>query len=59
MKLEEDKETYMIKKINIEIQVPKDFPENYKKALIKTASLCSVKKHLDKPPEIDIDLIKK
>ena len=59
LKLEKNKETHMIRKITIEIQVPEDFPENYKKAIIKTASLCSVKKHLDNPPEIDILLAKK
>ncbi len=59
LKLEKNKETHMIRKITIEIQVPEDFPENYKKAIVKTASLCTVKKHLDNPPDIDVDLIKK
>lgn len=59
LKLEKNKETHMIEKISIEIQVPEDFPENYKKAIVKTASLCAVKKHLDNPPEIDISVIKK
>ncbi|MCJ2533656.1 MAG: OsmC family protein [Candidatus Thermoplasmatota archaeon] len=59
LKLEKNKDTHMIEKISIEIQVPEDFPENYKKAIVKTANLCTVKKHLDNPPEIDIDIIKK
>ena len=59
LKLEKNKETHMIEKISIEIQVPEDFPENYKKAIVKTANLCTVKKHLDNPPEIDISVIKK
>ena len=54
LKLDKDKETHMINKINIEIQVPKEFPDNYKNAVIKSAGLCAVKKHLDKPPKIDI-----
>ena len=58
LKLEKNKETHMIRKITIEIQVPEDFPENYKKAIVKTASLCTVKKNLDNPPEIDILLAK-
>ena len=49
-----DKETHMINKINIEIQVPENFPESYNNAVIKSAELCSVKKHLEKPPKIDI-----
>ena len=59
LKLEKNRETHMIEKISIEIQVPEDFPENYKKAIVKTANLCTVKKHLDNPPEIDINVIKK
>ena len=54
LRTEKNKETHMIKKISMEIQVPKDFPDNYKNAIIKTAGLCAVKKHLEKPPDIDI-----
>jgi ribosomal protein S12 methylthiotransferase accessory factor len=59
LRLEKNKDTHMIEKMSIEIQVPEDFPENYKKAIVKTANLCAVKKHLDNPPEIDINVIKK
>ena len=59
LEIERDQETHMINQISIEIQVPKDFPENYKNAIIKTASLCTVKKHLEKPPNIDISVKKK
>lgn len=58
LKIEKNMETRMINKINIEIRVPKDFPDSYKNAIIKTASLCTVKKHLDNPPRFDISVIK-
>ncbi len=58
LRTEKNKETHMINKISIEIQVPKDFPDNYKNAIIKTAGLCTVKKHLEKPPDIDISVKK-
>ena len=32
--------------ISLEIQVPPDFPEQYKEAVIRSAELCAVKKHL-------------
>jgi len=48
-----DKTTQMVSNINIEIQVPPDFPENYKDALIAVAGKCKVKKHLMNPPVID------
>ncbi len=37
---------HIMAKIDIEIQVPQDFPEKYESALINTASLCTVKRHL-------------
>ena len=41
-------------KIDIEIQVPEDFPEKYKEAVINAANLCAVKKHLQEPPQFDV-----
>ena len=58
LEIERNQETHMINQISIEIQVPKDFPDNYKNAIIKTASLCTVTKHLEKPPNIDISVKK-
>lgn len=39
-------------KIEIEIQLPPDFPEKYKAAVIHAADNCAVKKHLLHAPEI-------
>ncbi|MCK5261814.1 MAG: OsmC family protein [Thermoplasmatales archaeon] len=58
LRIEKNQETHMIDQISMEIQVPKDFPDNYKNAIIKTAGLCTVKKHLEKPPSIDISVKK-
>jgi putative redox protein len=44
----------MISKIDIEIHVPAGFPEQYHDALVKTASLCAVKKHIQDPPAFAI-----
>ncbi len=46
--------TKMVSDINIEIQVPTDFPEKYKEAIISVANLCTVKKHLANPPLFDV-----
>lgn len=58
LRTEKDDETHMIKRITIEIYLPKEFPDSYKNAILKTASLCAVKKHMDHPPTIDITLKK-
>jgi putative redox protein len=52
MQDEYDEATKMITKINIEIQVPADFPENYIDVLAQVAGKCKVKKHLEHAPEI-------
>lgn len=46
--------THLVENIAIDIQVPKEFPEKYKSAVIKAAGLCTVKRHLEQPPQIDI-----
>ncbi|MDZ4159413.1 MAG: OsmC family protein [Anaerolineaceae bacterium] len=46
--------TRMVEKIDLEIQVPAAFPERYLDALVHTASLCAVKKHLVSPPAFNV-----
>lgn len=41
-------------KIKIDIKVPAEFPEKYYDALVKTASLCAVKKTIQDPPEFEV-----
>ncbi len=45
-------ETRLIDKIDIDIQLPVDFPEKYKEAVVNAADLCAVKRHLLNPPKI-------
>lgn len=44
----------MIKKIDLEIQVPPTFPEKYRDSLIRSAELCAVKKHFENPPKFEV-----
>lgn len=46
--------TRMIGKVDLEIQVPPDFPEKYRDSLVRSAELCAVKKHLETPPQFDV-----
>lgn len=46
--------TGMVETIGLEIQVPDGFPEKYRDSSIRSAELCAVKKHLEKPPRFDI-----
>ena len=49
-----DRETGMVQQIDIEIQLPPDFPEKYRASVIKSAELCAVKKHLETPPVMSV-----
>jgi ribosomal protein S12 methylthiotransferase accessory factor len=46
--------THMIEHIELDIQVPPDFPEKYKDAVIRAADQCAVKKHMVQPPQFVI-----
>jgi len=52
--MEKNKETRMVDEINMVVQVPDDFLDKYRNAVIKSDESCSVTKHLEKPPRIDI-----
>lgn len=46
--------TGMVGKIDLEIQVPPEFPEKYHSALVRAAEQCAVKKHFENPPQIEV-----
>jgi putative redox protein len=53
-RIDRDRLTGMVETIGLEIQVPPGFPEKYYPSLIRSAELCLVKKHLEKPPIFEI-----
>ena len=44
----------MIDEIKLTIILPKGFPDKYKKAVVRAANLCAVKKHMENPPQFII-----
>lgn len=52
--IERNEGTRRLEKINMAIQLPEGFPDKYRKAVIRAAGMCSVKKALSDPPEIEI-----
>jgi len=44
----------MVSKILLDIQLPPEFPEKYKTAVIRSADQCAVKKHFENPPQFEI-----
>ena len=53
-RLEVNRLNGMVDKILLDIQLPPEFPEKYKKAVIRSAEQCAVKKHFEKPPQFEI-----
>ena len=49
-----DEKSHLVKKISMKMKLPKDFPPQYKPAILKAAELCAVKRHLHTPPEFEI-----
>lgn len=44
----------IIGRVDIKIHVPSDFPEKYEKAVVQSASLCAVKRHLRDEIELNV-----
>ena len=42
---------HLITQIELKIKLPENFPKKYKSAVIRSAKLCTVKRHLEYPPE--------
>jgi putative redox protein len=51
---EYNKETGLPVNITLDIQLPSDFPEKYKEAVISVAELCKVKKSIAAPPVFEV-----
>jgi len=47
--------TRLAENIALDIQVPADFPEKYRPALIRAAEQCKVKRHFENPPEVAVN----
>jgi putative redox protein len=52
--VEFDSQTRLPANIKLDIQLPADFPEKYRAAVINSAELCAVKKTINNPPKFEI-----
>lgn len=49
-----DAQTHLVSHLDIRIILPAGFPEKYKEAVINSANLCAVKRHLHNPPQMTV-----
>ena len=54
VQFEKNEKTHLIEEVWIYIDLPPDFPEKYKSAVVRTAGLCTVKRSLVDPPRFEI-----
>lgn len=53
LRQDRDPETHLVSKISLEIKLPGGFPEKYRDAIVRAVEGCTVKRHLDTPPEFE------
>ncbi len=52
--MERNADSGLIDRITLDIQLPPEFPDKYRHAVVRSAELCAVKKHLETPPQFDV-----
>lgn len=55
--LERDLERPRLSGIKIQVQLPGDFPEKYRAAILRSIDQCAVKRHIIEPPEIVTEIV--
>lgn len=54
---EREEKTNRLTTVRIAIEVPADFPEKYRDALVRVANQCAVKKALEIPPDFVVETV--
>jgi putative redox protein len=57
MRIAQNEKTHLLESIDLDIHLPPDFPEKYRKAVVRAADMCTVKRTLLNPPEIKVHAI--
>jgi len=52
-----DQAAGLISRIELELELPAEFPDKYRAAVINAMNLCTVKKHLHQPPAFEITTV--
>lgn len=55
--VERNEKTHLMEKIVIRLDLPDDFPAKYKKAVVRAAEMCTVKRNIFKPPDIQVHAV--
>lgn len=54
---ERDPATGLVSHVGLQVHLPPEIPEKYHAAIIRSAEQCTVKKHLESPPHIEVVIL--
>ena len=54
MRLERDPISRMIARIALDLHLPDGFPDKYEQAIVRSVNQCTVKRHIQEPPEFEV-----
>jgi ribosomal protein S12 methylthiotransferase accessory factor len=57
MDAERDEAHKRIARLRVAITLPEGFPDKYRAALLRSVNQCTVKRHLEEPPAIELALL--
>jgi len=54
LQFDRNEKKHLVEAVRIHIDLPPDFPEKYKTAVVRTAELCTVKRNILDPPSFSV-----
>ncbi len=55
--MEWDEASHLVKQVRLDLRLPSAFPEKYREGILSAANLCTVKRHLQQPPDVMIRIV--
>lgn len=57
LRFERNEQSHLMEKIDLDIHLPPEFPAKYRKAVVRAAEMCTVKRTLINPPDIRVNAV--
>lgn len=54
MRMVQNEKTHLMESIDLDLTLPPAFPDKYRKAVVRAAEMCTVKRTMANPPEIRV-----
>jgi putative redox protein len=57
LRFQRNEKSHLMENIDIDIHLPSDFPDKYRKVVVRAAEMCTVKRNLVNPPVIQVNAL--